>query len=233
MMKNLIKLLVLAGTLLSIGAFAQFKKGTEFNFYFPYYAAIYTNVTQVDFFNTSTSTGTEGALYQNGISGYYEGTQSGVVACLNAASNLPTSYTVNGSGGSNTLSCKFAPSYITKDVGFKVNGYNNASKFDTDGELLIITNASTFNVSVSTSGSINSATVNVIPDYIDTTPAIANGKSAQAVSSAQFVNKDAYSTQYRFAKVIPLLFYAEADVLGVSQITTAESMTVTWQVSAP
>ena len=232
-MKKAIKLLVLAGALLSVGALAQFNKSTQFNYYFPAYAAIYTNVTQVDFFNTTT--GTEGALIANSISGYYDSTKNGVVACLDASSSLPTDYTVGGNATSASLYCNFAPNAVTKDQGFTVSGYSNASNTaDTDGELLIITNSSTFSVGVTVSNNnITNATVYAIPDYIDATPAIANNKSGQDVTAISFSNNDAYSTQYSNAKVIPLLFYASVDVLNAAQVSSAQSMTVTWTVSAP
>jgi len=232
MMKKAIKILVLAGALLSVGALAQFSKQTQFNYYFPAYAAIYTNVTQVDFFNATT--GTEGALIQNGISGYYHSTADGVVACLDAStSSLPTDYTVNGTASSASLSCNFAPNAVTKDQGFSVSGYPSASSTaDTDGELLVITNSSTFTVDVDVTGTAD-ATIYAIPDYINDTPAIANGYSGQDVTGASFTQDYAYSTQYSNAKVIPLLFYASVDVFNAAQVSSAESVTVTWQVSAP
>ncbi len=239
MMKKAIKLLVLTGALLSVGALAQFSNQSTFNYYFPYYAAIYTNVTQVDFFNTNPGTGVyEGALKANSISGYYESTETGVVSCLNdSSSSLPTDYTVGGNATSASLSCNFAPNAVTKDQGFSVSGYSNASATaDTDGELLIITNASTFSVNVTVNNNsidANVATVYAIPDYINDTPAIANNKSGQDVTAISFSNNDAYSTQYSNAKVIPLLFYASVDVLNAAQLDTAQSMTVTWTVSAP
>ena len=241
MMKKAIKLLVLAGALLSVGALAQFNKSTQFNYYFPAYAAIYTNVTQVDFFNATT--GTEGALVQNAISGYYHSTKDGVVACLDAAaanssagdssSPLPTDYTVGGSAASASLSCNFAPNAVTKDQGFTVSGYSNAASVDTDGELLIITNSSSFTVSEEVSGSVSDATIFAIADYVNDTPALEKGNSGKDVTSASFNNGDAYATQYSNAKVIPLLFYASVDVLNAAQVSSAQTMTVTWTVSAP
>ncbi|XOB98743.1 hypothetical protein ACMC9I_01220 [Deinococcota bacterium DY0809b] len=234
-MKNAIRLLVLAGALLSVGALAQFSKDTTFNFYFPQFAAIYTNVTQVDFFNSTSST--VGALSANSVSGYYPGTKAGVVSCLDAATTLPAAYTVGGSGGSSNLTCDFAPNAVTKDQGFSVSGYTDASSTaDTDGELLIITNASNFTTGVTTSGSISSATVYVIPGYVNNTPAVVegtNGSGVQNVTVAAFNQNDAYDTQYTFAKVIPLLFYASVDILNTSEITTAESVTVTWTITSP
>ncbi|WP_456475904.1 hypothetical protein [Oceanithermus sp.] len=231
-MKTTVRILILAGALLSVGALAQFSKQTQFNYYFPTYAAIYTNVTQVDFFNSST--GTQGALVQNGISGYYPSTENGVIACLDAATTLPNSYTIGGTAASASLSCNFAPNAVTKDQGFSVSGYTNASTTaDTDGELLIITNSSTFGVGVEVSGSISDATIFAIPDYIDATPAIANDKSGQDVTAISFSDTDAYATQYSNAKVIPLLFYASVDVFNATALSTADDITVTWTVSAP
>ncbi len=234
-MKKAIKLLVLAGALLSVGALAQFNKSTQFNYYFPAYAAIYTNVTQVDFFNATT--GTEGALVQNAISGYYHSTKDGVVACLDdSSSSLPTDYTVGGSAASASLSCNFAPNAVTKDRGFTVSGYSNAASVDTDGELLIITNSSSFTVSETVSGSVSDATIYAIADYVkgaNGTYALAKDNPGNDVTSASFSDGDAYDTQYSNAKVIPLLFYASVDVLNAAQVSSAQTMTVTWTVSAP
>ncbi|WP_456411277.1 hypothetical protein, partial [Oceanithermus sp.] len=78
------------------------------------------------------------------------------VSCLDAATSLPATYTVGGSASSPNLTCNFAPNAVTKDQGFSVSGYANASSTaDTDGELLIITNATNFATGVITSGSIS------------------------------------------------------------------------------
>jgi len=234
MMKKAIKLLVLAGALLSVGAMAQYSKNTAFNFYFPQYAAIYTNVTQVDFFNPTN--GTKGALSDNNVSGYYASSADGIVDCIDAATSLPSSYIVGGSGSSANLSCAFAPNAVTKDQGFSVSGYSNASSTaDTDGELLIITNAGHYVTGVSVTGNISDATINVIPGYVDNSANVQdkNGTGAQNVTSASFTENDAYNTDYTFAKVIPLLFYASVNVLNTPEITSAESMTVTWTMTSP
>jgi len=230
MMKRAIKLLVLAGALLSVGALAQ--KNTAYNFYFPAYAAIYTNVDQVDFFNTTT--GTEGALYQDQISGYYEGTAAGVVKCLDDNVSTFSSLDVSGTSSTASLSCKFAPNAVTKNTTFSVTGYSSTATAPTDGELLIITNSSTFNVGVTVvSNALSSATVYAIPAYADANGGNLVGGTAADVTSISLDENSALSTQYANAYVIPLLFYAEADVLAVSQLTTAESATVTWTASAP
>ena len=232
MMKKAIKLLVLAGALLSVGAMAA--KDTTYNFYFPAYAAIYTNVTQVDFFNSST--GTEGALYQNHVSGYYEGTSAGVLDCIddNLSTFTGSDLDVSASTSSSTnLTCNFAPNAVTSDNSFSVTGYSNAGNPPTDGELLIITNSSTFDVSVNvSSNSLQHAEIYAIPAYVDSNKALQGG-TADDVTNISFDENDALSTQYTNAKVIPLLFYASVDVLSTDAITTTpETVVVTWTASA-
>ena len=231
-MKRTIKLVVLAGALLAAAAMAApSHKSSEFNFLFPQYAAIYTNVTQVNFFDSAT--GTEGAL--KAVGGYYASTKTALLQCMDDSANLPDNYTINGSSTTANLYCSFVPNAITKDQGFSVSGYQGAADPDTDGELLIITNASNFATNVSVSGSITDASIEVIPGYVksDGSVAGAGDTTAQDVSSAGFVQSQAYDTQYASAKVIPLLFYAQVDVLNVSEITTAETMTVTWGMASP
>ncbi|WP_457637336.1 hypothetical protein [Oceanithermus sp.] len=235
-MKNAIKLLILAGALLSVGALAQ---STGYNFYFPAYAAIYTNVDQVDFFNSTV--GTEGALYQNSVSGYYEGTAAGVLKCIddNLSTFTGSSLDVSGSTSSTaSITCNFAPDAVTKNTTFSVTGYSNAGSPPTDGELLIITNSSTFNVGVTVnSNGITDATIYAMAGYVDTTPSVqtnnSNGLVTSDVTNVAFTQDDAFDTQYTNAKVIPLVFYASVDVLSVGQITTAQSADVTWTASAP
>jgi len=233
-MNKAIKLLVLAGALLSVGAMAG--KGTAFNFYFPAYVAIYTNVTQVDFFNSTS--GTEGALYQNEVSGYYEGTSAGVLSCIddNLSTFTGTDLDVSGSTSSSaSITCNFAPNAVTSDSSFSVTGYANAGNPPTDGELLIITNSSTFNVSADVdSTSITSGeTIYAIPAYADNSNSLQGSTTTgDDVNSISFSDADALATQYSNAKVIPLLFYASVDVLNTSEITTAESISITWTASA-
>lgn len=232
-MKNAIKLLVLAGALLSVGAMAG--KGTAFNFYFPAYVAIYTNVTQVDFFST---TGTEGALYQNEVSGYYEGTSAGVLSCIddNLSTFTGNDLDVSGSTSSSaSITCNFAPNAVTSDNSFSVTGYDNAGDPPTDGELLIITNSSTFNVSadVDSNTIASGETIYAIPAYADSNGDLQGSTTTgDDVTDISFSNADALATQYSNAKVIPLLFYASVDILNTDPIATAESISITWTASA-
>ena len=216
-------------------------KSTVFNYKFPAYAAVFTNVDTVEFFTGNTN-GVAGTLSDN--TAYYEASQDGVVACIDAnASSLPISYTINGSGSSDSLTCKFYPNDVVNS-GFSVKGYTGLSPAATsdpdatDGELLVITNSSTFTVSSSvTSGSApTDVAIKVFPGYQADSDKAVYGKggsvAAQDVASFSADQTLAFDTDYGFAKVIPLVFFAEVDVLNTSAITS-QTFTVTWNGSAP
>ena len=237
-MRKWIPVLTLA--LLSLAS-AQFSQQTKFNFKFPTYIAVFTNVTDVYFFETydSSTTTTEGALVAGGVSGYYSSTATGIVECLeNSTSSLPNTYEINGNDTNKSLYCNFAPNNVSKS-GFSVTGYSSAATPPTDGELLIITNSGSYKVWGSSSDSLTSATIYAIPGYVTSSGTVQKANTSTSdmalpgnSTSAYFSQSDAYATQYSFAKIIPLLFYASVDVLNTSEITTAETMTITWEGSA-
>ena len=240
------KRLFLVLGILTLAGLSFASKKTVFNYKFPAFAAVFTNVDTVEFF---TGSGTAGTLFDNG--GYYEASKTGVVECIednadasNSNWNLPTAYQLSGSS-SDSLKCDFYPNNVGTNSSFSVTGYtglNPGASSDsdaTDGELLVITNSSTFSVTSSvTSGNAPTAmTIKAFPGYKASDHKIygKNGSTvtAQDVTSFSASEAHAFDTNYSFAKVIPLVFFAEVDVLNTSEISTAESFTITWEGSAP
>jgi len=238
------KRLFLVLGLMTVGAvFAA--RSTDFNFGFPYYAAVFTNVQTVEFFTNSS--GNAGTLSDNG--NYYEASASGLVSCLeDKASSLPNSYQINGSGGATpSIVCDFYPNSVASDSSFSVSGYTGlspaaASDDDaTDGELLVITNSSSFSVSTSVSGSVPTGmTLKLFAGYqagSDKNVYKKGGSLATASSLNDFAPDAtvAFDTEYSFAKVIPLIFFTSVDVLNTAYIDpgTPTTVTVTWNGSAP
>ncbi len=217
-------------------------RSTDFETQFPAYAAVFTNVTTVEFFTNTT--GPAGTL--SDASSYYEASADGIANCIETnLTSLPTAYEINGSGGSDTLACNFYPNAVSNS-GFSVTGYTGlspAASSDpdaTDGELLVITNSSTFTVSGSvTSGTAPTyMTIKVFPGYQASDKNVykkgGGPATAQAVTSFSADQTLAFDTNYSFAKVIPLVFFAEvSDVLSTNAQSTLNTFTVTWEGSAP
>jgi len=220
-------------TLLAVPALAAFGNQTVINLNFPRYVVVYTNVTSVSFFSSTTAAAT-GALAGQTIGGttYYT-TVDQCLNALNQAGGLPSAYSVNATTTQTaSATCDFAPNDVVKDSGFSVSGYANAATNDTDGELLIISNdpAATFAVSATPSGTL-SAPVYVVPGYVNTSGQISQNSTTtpqDVTTGATFTQADAYTTDYSFARVIPLLFYAQIDPLSTGQLN--ESVTLTWSV---
>jgi len=188
-MKRLLLVLGLAAT----AGFSLAQRQTTFNFQFPYFAAVYTNVTQVDFFtddyNGSAALGPSSTDYysngtfktNDGTNTYYVADQKGLVACLDDNLTLPSQVQVQNTAGNNSLStsisCDFVPNKVVDGQGFSVTGYTNIdanARTDnpTDGELLIITNVdpnstnNTFGVNATVSGTVPNGTLYVSPGFV-------------------------------------------------------------------
>ncbi len=236
------RLFLILGIMAFAGAALAASSG--FNFAYPYYAAVFTNVDSVDFFTSAS--GSAGTLSDN--SNYYEASAAGIAACLeDKAGSLPTSYQINGSGGSApTITCDFYPNAVANNSSFRVGGYTSLSpaassdEDATDGELLVITNSSTFSVSASSTDSIPTGiTPKVFAGYQASDKAVykSGGNSASAKNLAGFSanQSEAFNTEYSFAKIIPLVFYAEVDVFSTAyqDPSSPVTYTVTWNASAP
>ncbi len=245
------RLLLVLATLLVTAALAAGHNSTKFTFGFPTFAAVFTNIDNVEFFTGNN--GTAGKLSGKAVANtnYYAATEGGITQCIDEFLNnqsTPISFDISQTGNSKLsgATCYFAPNSVTKNNLFKVTGYGqNAGP---DGELLVITNANTFNIgSQLTGGSVpNSGTLEVYPGYLSGAQLQSNNSnsanwkdlSMNHASSGNNVNpiftkSDAYNTQYSNAYVIPLLFRYSLDVLSASTINSNNQIqvTVTWDAA--
>jgi len=233
--------------LLVIGlAFGMALAGTAVKSKYPAYAAIFTNVSQVDFFTGSTAGGSAIGAFSPSLAGYYPATVSGITDCLSAlSSSLPSSYTIGGSSGTPpSLTCNFYPNAVTKS-GFTVSGWTSlttkpAASQPDDGELLVITNSPTsFKVSASVSGTVaGGMTLYAVPGYLATDgsfykPDQNTTVAGKVVSSFSVDQSYAFSTQFSFAKIIPITFYAQNNPLTTSPQSTQQTATITWNGAVP
>ncbi|WP_287417864.1 hypothetical protein [Oceanithermus sp.] len=247
-MKNAIKLLVLAGALLSVGALAQAGSATNFTFSFPAYAFVFTNVETVTFdFSASATLGT--SQLEN-VDSYYKASPTGLEACLNALLEGDTNGTLDGTGtytiqspSTTSNTCSFAPTSIGKYTGaFNVTWGGNGNP---DGELLVITNAGSYTVTATftddDSDWPSGLNIDIIAGVVNSgslssTSSISLGSTA----SATFNQNDDYTTQFANAYIIPQLYALQLDVMSAS-INTYDSSnnlitvdaTVTYTVAAP
>jgi len=245
-MKNAIKLLVLAGALLSVGALAQAGSATNFNFSFPAYAFVFTNVQTVTFDFSAAS----GTSQLENVAGYYEASSTGLEACLSALLEGDANGTLDGTGSytiqspsttSNT--CSFAPTSIGKYTGaFNVTWGSNGNP---DGELLVITNAGSYTVTATftddDSDWPSGLNIDIIAGVVNSGSLSSSSSiSLGSTASATFNQNDDYTTQFSNAYIIPQLYALQLDVMSAS-INTYDSSnnlitvdaTVTYTVAAP
>lgn len=244
-MKNAIRLLVLAGALLSVGALAQAGNATNFNFNFPAYAFVFTNVDTVTFDFDQTS----GTSQLESVTGYYEASSAGLAACLDAFLESDTNNTLDGTGSytiqtpsttSNT--CNFAPTSVTKNSSaFTVDW---GSTGNPDGELLVITNAGGYTVTATFADGDgdwpSGLNIDIIAGVVSGATIAGAGQNVTSVSlgststSATFNQNDDYTTQFANAYVIPQLYALQLDVMSASINTQGTvDASVTYTVTAP
>ncbi len=213
---------------------------------YPAFAAVFTNVSQIDFFTGTT--GGSSAIGAASLPNYYPATNTGFTNCVNtqlaSLASSGNTYTINGTGGTPpAIKCDFYPNAVTKS-GFSVGGWTSlttkqpAAQPD-DGELLVITNSGTFTVSASISGTVaGGMTLYAIPGYLATDnnfykPDQSTSVTGSALSAISLDQTYAFSTQYGFAKIIPIVFYAETNPLTSTATSTLQSATITWNGVAP
>ena len=206
MMKKAIKLLVLAGALLSVGAMAQSQDTVDqdWHFKFPKYIFVYTNTTDVYFDLTDNSADGDASVLPGNLSDYKAASLANLENCI--LNQLGTNPDYDTTASPNALNkCKFAPSGITHS-GYTVTW---PSGKDSDGSLLVITNA-TYTVSVEIDSTITGADLMVAPklttDVQETDFATLNTNSQQIAT-----DQDDLTTQYNGVYIIPLSFAAQID----------------------
>ena len=223
-MKNAIKLLVLAGALLSVGALAQGAQNWNFNF--PAFAYVYTNTSSVDFDFTAASTatvvyaGTAGQASQANLQNCIGGLVTSSLS-VTAQSTAPTSPSTLGT-------CEFGPTSVSTS-GYTVNWNGLGSA---DGSLLVVTNSSTYSVTVVADSLPSGVTYKVAPDFGDasgiTFTSIPTGTAAGLATQA-----DGLYTQYAGVYAIPLTFAADVDPTASAATASAVTTVVTYTASAP
>ena len=228
-MKKAIKLLVLAGALLSVGAMAA--KTTTFNFKFPQYLYVYTNLTSEDFDFTASSTGNHPGTYGNTAIA----TEANLKTCMENLS-LPSSVTAQTSAGTSAIStgsCDFVATDTTKNSDFSVDWGSTGE--NPDGALLVLTNVSDW----SAKATITSAFSNVDSYVTLKVRTDSNGTLSNLSSSATTVGSksgttltNAYYTNYINAYVVPLQFVLTLDnPFAIPEGN--DTAVVTYSVSSP
>ncbi len=227
MMKKAIKLLVLAGALLSVGAMAQNTTTQKWNFKFPKYAYIYTNTTAVNFdFTDDTADGTASTL-----SLYQKAGSTNLQTCIDDfVSSLSSDLEANATSSSNIPGCDFAPSGMDKS-GYTVNwGSGNTA----DGSLLVITNASGYTVQVKVDNTVPAGVVYKVAPKL-TSAVTASDFITLSTNDTSFASdSNDYTTQYNSVYVIPLAFAANVSpsAADTSANSSGVDSIVTYTVSA-
>ncbi|ADR35703.1 hypothetical protein [Oceanithermus profundus] len=223
-MKNAIRLLVLAGALLSVGAMAQAQQ--NWNFSFPVYAYVYTNTSSVDFDFTATTTGT---VVYAGAAG--QASKANLQSCIGSLVTSSLSVTAQNSAPTNPSSlgsCEFGPTSVSTS-GYTVNWNGLGSA---DGSLLVITNSSTYSVTVLADSLPSGVTYKVAPDFGDAS-GIAFTNIPTGTAAGLATHNDGLYTQYAGVYAIPLTFAADVDPTAPAATTSAVTTLVTYTASAP
>lgn len=232
MMKNAIRLLVLAGALMSVGVLAQSAQ-QNWNFTFPTYYYVYTNTTSVDFDFTATSVSS--TVVYTGSHG--QASLANLQACIdNAVSGLvgpgtePVAQSSAPASPASLATCEFGPTSVTSS-GYTVdwNGLGSA-----DGSLLVVTNASSYKVTAYADSVPAGVTFKVAPKFGDAPPShsdfveipVGSGSAVQIASDA-----NDYYTQYRNIYVLPLTY--AADVEPNADAIASTTTVVTYTAAAP
>jgi len=223
MMKKAIKLLVLAGALLSVGAMADANQTWHFSF--PQYAFIYTNVSDVyfDFTNDDQDGDTNITL---ATSAFDNASLTNLENCINTKVSSISEVTEESSAGTDSIGdCEFARSGLERS-GFTVT-WNGG---DADGALLIVTNGSSYNLGVYSNAKPAGVDFEVAPAKTSSSTTgfvtVGDGQS----NSASLGNQGkALPTNYANVYVVPLTFAVKVSPAAVSEATDA-TYTVTYTV---
>ncbi|WP_148230383.1 hypothetical protein [Marinithermus hydrothermalis] len=229
-MKRRLRLLAFGTVLAAMGAMAQ--SSTDFNFSFPQYAFVYTNLSSVDFDFTASGSGANPgqAPAADGVA-----TQPNLEACIESILSTTVSsgsFTANDTAAGTTAfggSCTFAPTNVTRS-GFTVDWGGLASP---DGSLLVVTNMSTWAAKASLDAANPFATGGLTLQVYDGTNYQNVTTTPVNVGVMNGTRTNAFYTQYANAYVVPLTYQLVLDdPIGLSP-TTNDSATVIYTVGAP
>ena len=239
-MKKAIKLLVLAGALLSVGAMAVSNNTTQtWHFGFPVYAYIFTNVSDVyfDFTNDDPDGNTETQdkkLTTAGLTGFNNCISQSIVNTAVDGKTFTAEATPNSDLIDAIDACTFAPSGL-KDAGnFSVtwpDADGDSTAESADAAILVVTNSSTYRVDASLDSNPNGATFMIARQY-STQIQGASDFSAFDVSSIITDSND-LTTNYHNVYAAPLSFAVQVSTSTDAVALDNTTYKVTYTVTAP
>ena len=218
-MKTTVRILILAGALLSVGALAQ-SKTQEWNYNFPQFMALFSSVATVNFdFDGSIADGNTTTNLPERA--YLRASADAVTDCLSDIdpdNGTGTNNVETVDEGSFTASCTFAPSDLDKN--FDVNW----SSGDAEGALITLSNVTT-KIQISVSADPTSGII----------LQVANSKTSTTEPS--FDNITTTATDFitdlpAGIHLLPLTFALEVDLASGPLLSTPESRTVTYTIVA-
>jgi len=235
MMKKAIKLLVLAGALLSVGALAA-NKTTTFKFSYPEYFYFTTNLASETFDFTASDPGTNPGT---ATSGYGVATTGNLNTCLDDfITNNLSSVTAQDSAGSNTIndSCDFVAT-DTNTSGFNVDW---ASTGETaEGAILVATNKSSWAVAAKITTVFSQVDSYVNLQLRTGNSAFTNLSNSSATNIGSLSNgslDNAWYTNYANIYVVPLQYkLVLTNPLAIPAISSssADTAIVTYEAASP
>jgi len=232
MMKNAIRLLVLAGALLSVGALAQ---STQFNFSYPDYFYVFTNLASEKFDFTATAAGSNPGT---ATGTYGPATKNSFDSCLDTLlASAPASVTAQGSMGSNQMSgsCDFVATDTTKDS-FSVDWGSTGET--AEGAVLVATNKNSWAAAARIDSNFSQ-----VANYVDLQ--LRTGSSTFSTLSASATNigslsggslSNAYYTNYVNIYVVPLqykLVLTNPLAIPVIDASSPDTATVVYEAGTP
>jgi len=239
-MKNLIKLLVLAGTLLSVGALAA-NKTTTFNFIYPEYFYFTTNLASETFDFATNNVGS------NHGQAATVATKNALDTCLDhfLANNSPSVTANDSAAGSSTISasntsqCEFAATDTSQNNAFSVSWGSTGET--AEGAVLVATNKSSWAVAAKISSDFSQ-----VSSYVDLQLKTSSGgtfttlsSTATNVGSVQTGSNplnNAYYTDYMNIYVVPLQYkLVLTNPIAIPEISSSspDTATVTYESASP
>ena len=244
MMKRLFLVLGIAALLGTIGL-AQSQ--VNYNVTFPRYALVVTDMTAVNW-DFSTTTNPSGGKAQY-VSGVYEAWTGGLADCLADKIASTGSVVVQDTAGSTSISttCYFAPTSVVLGGPVTVDWATNYGTIAPDGTLVVITNATNFQVdaAITTSWSnLTGATLYVLNDATSdgtswlsgatpsTTSFTALGTTATTLVDTSASTGLYKPTNYTNVYAVPTIWAVKFDPTAQPDIATPDTAVVTFTGTA-
>jgi len=232
MSKNAIRLIVLLGGLLTAAAGAQ---STQFNFSYPEYFYIFTNLGSEDFDFTASAPGTNPGTASTT---YGPATQPNLTNCLDTIlTSAPSTVTAQNSMGTDQMtgSCSFVAT-DTSASGFTVSWGSTGE--NPEGALLVATNKTSWAAAARISNDF-SQVASFVDLQLRTDTATFSTLTSSATNIGSLVGStltNAYYTNYVNMFVIPLQYkLVLTNPLAIPAISasSADTATVTYEAGTP